>query len=226
MKKYVVFLILFLGFLLIESSGSYAQKHYTPKHKSSGVHSKKKKVPSSRDSLDMQNGMLISKDSVSEPGLTETKDWIVKKIIDFKPTVFFAKEKEKSQSCEWKINKVSFYKDKLLLNLVPQDKEGCLKNVSSMLSIEFTAIESKKTSANEGGRKVYLYAKPTVIAFSSLFEPSFAAKTFTEKINFIYFSFDNLSSLYETNLCTRLAKAFNRLITLKSAGTQQKKEAF
>jgi len=225
MKKTVLFLSLLLGFLLINPGVPDAQKHYTPKHKSTGVH-KKKKVLSPKDSLNMQNGMNVTKDSASEPGLAETKDWIVKKISDFKPTVFFVKEKEKSESCEWRINKVSFLKDKLLLILVPQDKEGCLKNVTATLSIEFTALESKKTSANEGGRKVNLYTKPTASAFSALFEPSVAAKTFTGKINFIYISFDNLSSLYETNLCTRLAKAFNRLVTLKTAGTQQKKEAF
>ena len=210
----------------MESGVSYAQKHYTPKHKSTKAHSSKKKVKSKNDSLNIKNGASLSKDTVSEPGLADTKDWIVKKITDFKPTVYFAKEKEKSQSCEWKINKVSFFKDKLLLILIPLDKEGCLKNVTATLSIEFANIESKKTSANEGGRKVNLYTKSSSTAFAALFEPSYAAKTFTGKINFIYFSFDNLYSLYESNLCTRLAKAFNRLITLKTAGIQQKKEAF
>jgi len=226
MKKAVLLLFLVLGTLLSGSGGLMAQKHYKPVHKSPKVHSNKKKVPSPKDSLAIQNGTRISKDSISEPGSAETKDWIIKKISDFKPTVFFTKEKEKSQSCEWKINKVSFLKDKLLLILVPQDVDGCLKNVTATLSVEFTNIDSKKTSAIEGGRKVYLYAKINTIAFSALFEPSLAAKTFTGKINFIYFSFDNLSSMYETSLCTRLAKAFNRLVSLKTAGNQEKKEAF
>lgn len=226
MKKAVLIFFLITGILLTGMQVTFAQKHYTPKHSTPKVHSSKKKMQSKKDSLGTQNGMQQHKDSISEPGLADTKDWIIKKLTDFKPTVFFAKEKEKTQSCEWKINKLSFLKDKLLIILIPQDKDGCLKNVTATLSIEFANIDSKKTTANEGGRKVYLYSKANMTAFSALYEPSLAAKTFTGKINFIYFSFDNLSSLYETTLSTRLAKAFNRLVTLKTAGNQEKKEAF
>ena len=226
MKKTILFFLFFFSIFLVSSPIVVAQKHYHAKHTTPKVHSGKKKVQSKNDSLVSRNGTPVSKDSISEPGLADSKEWIIKKITDFKPTVYFVKGKEKSQNCEWKVSKVSFVKDKLVMILQPGETESCVKNVTATLSVEFSALDSKKTNGVEAGRKVYLFAKANMTAFSTLFEPSLAAKTFNTKINFIYFSFDNLSSLYETSLCTRLAKAFNRVITLKTKENQQKKEAF
>ncbi len=220
-------ILLLLASLFFIALSNPAFSQHKPSHKHSSNKTIRKKTIAKKDQLSLNQDSIKKLDSIVEPSLEATKAWVLQKITDFKPTVFFVKEKELNTTCEWEIKKVSFDKsDKLIINLSSGNSDKCLKNVTAILSIDFSSIDISKTLIQGQSRKVNLFTKGNTQSFIATFSPALASKSFINKINFIYFSFDNLTSLYETNLSTRLAKAFNRLVELKQTQNLKQKETF
>ncbi len=162
---------------------------------------------------------------VREPTLEETKDWIVKKMNQYKPVVSFSTNVDAKNACEWIVEQVSFDEnDKLVITMKPDPKSTCIKDLVTGVTIDFTDLDPKKTTAVETGKRIMVVqnlAKNAIVVKTAPGSP-------LQKMKMSYFSmsisFDK-SVTYEPNLTNRLGKAFVKMTDFKKNKTTEK-EAF
>lgn len=162
---------------------------------------------------------------VEEPSLEETKAWIVKKLTTYKPAIYYKKEGENG-TCEWTVEEASFdAEDKLTIKVSADPKLNCGKDIPASIIIDFGGLDPKKTNALESDKRMLIYAAPSMPNPVNFVYTTRSASGIKEKVFYTYLSFSQLT-LYESNLVTRMSKAFNRMMVLKGAKLQAEKEAY
>lgn len=157
-----------------------------------------------------------------EPTLEETKTWILEKILKYKPLVYFSSSIPAKNNCSYNVTAASFdQNDQLILHLSSEPTSPCYKDRLQSISIDFTLIDVNKTNTVESTRRVLLFPLTLEKPFALLYAPESIMKkqNLIQYNTIIAFSKD---ATYETNLATRMGKAFVKMNEFKKNTTQAK----
>ncbi len=159
---------------------------------------------------------------VKEPTIEETKVWILEKILKYKPLVYFSSSIAAKNNCSYQVTAASFdQNDQLILHLKSEPTSVCYKDQLQTITIDFTLIDVKRTNTVETTRRILLFPLTLEKPFSLIYAPESAMK----KQSLIQYNtivaFDK-SATYETNLATRMGKAFIKMNEFKKDNTDTK----
>jgi hypothetical protein len=154
-----------------------------------------------------------------EPTLEETKTWIIEKILKYKPLVYFSSSIPAKNNCAYQVTAASFdQNDQLILHLSSAPTSTCYKDKLQTISIDFTLIDISKTNTVESTRRVLLFPLTLEKPFTLTYAPESLMKkqNVVQYNTIIAFSKD---ATYETNLATRIGKAFVKMNEFKKNTT-------
>lgn len=157
-----------------------------------------------------------------EPTLEETKTWILEKILKYKPLVYFSSSIPAKNNCAYNVTAASFdQNDQLILHLSSEPTSACYKDRLQSISIDFTLIDVNKTNTVESTRRVLLFP----LTLEKPFALSYAPESLMKKQNLVQYNTIiafSKDATYETNLATRMGKAFVKMNEFKKSSTQVK----
>jgi hypothetical protein len=157
-----------------------------------------------------------------EPTLEETKTWVLEKVMKYKPMVYFASSIPAKNNCSYLVTAASFdQNDHLVLHLSSEQTSACYKDQLQTITIDFRLIDVKKTNTVESTRRILLFPITLEKPFSLTYAPESAMKKQSIIQYNTIIAFDK-SATYETNLATRMGKAFIKMNEFKKTTTDVK----
>jgi hypothetical protein len=162
-----------------------------------------------------------------EPTMEETREWLQKKINQYKPVISFTSSIKEKDQCEWIIEHAMFdtSTNNLTLLLKPDVRSVCYKDQLNNMVIDLALIDIKKTTPVETSKKVLIYQQNQSIPFQLKFPENSPMSKTKMSIYSATISFEKCLT-YETNLTTRFGKALNKMSEFKGGKLTSEKEAY